>query len=242
MHHARKVLVLLLLANSAYAQDGEEAYRKSVDFVTQVVAVRSDWTTDTGSAVVINSKGDMLTAYHVIEKAGLVSVIFPAKKADGQVIGDAAYYTENYSKLLVPCIVVAKDSKRDLALLRPLVPKTDARSANFATRVSPGQSLFAIGSGGDTRFRYSSGAVKQTYEGRFTTPRGTTEGAIIDSTTDFTPGDSGGPLMNMKGDVVGINLATEPSGIRKSIAASEAKAFIDATLMKPTPEPVKSEK
>lgn len=229
----------MLVTVSANAQDGAQAYDNTVDTVAVVTGIDKEWNGKGGSAVVINRQGYLLTAFHVVKGSVLVSVKFPARNKDGQVIGDAKHYADNHDKLTVPCLIVAIDEKHDLAILKPLKLRADAKAVVFAERAVPGQALFAIGSGNETCFRYAGGAVKQVYQGSYTTDAGTTEGLLIDSTTCFTRGDSGGPLLNMDGELVGINLATEENGTRKSIAVSEAKAFIATTLINPVAEAAK---
>ena len=225
----------VLFATAAQADDGAAAFQHSVDRVAIVNCIDRDWNTCSGSAVVMTPEGVLLTAAHVIRSGGPVLVMFPARDKDGRVIAEAKHYADNQAALVVPYLVVAVDAKRDLALLKPKLPRTGMKAVSISPEeVSPGQSVFAIGSGNTIKFRYSSGAVKAVHQCRFTTDTGITEGRIIDSTTDFAPGDSGGPLLTMQGSLVGINVAIETSsGTRKSIALSEIVAFMHETTAKP---------
>jgi S1-C subfamily serine protease len=153
-----------------------------------------------GSGFVIDARGYLLTNYHVIEGADSIEVT----------LGDKSQFSAT---------VVGSDSRNDVALLKvdpkgkPLTALPLGDSANLLV----GQSVLAIGN----PFRFSStlttgvisalGRQVQTDEQTFIDEAIQTDAAI-------NQGNSGGPLLNSRGEVIGINSAIyTPSGTTAGI-------------------------
>ncbi len=141
-----------------------------------------------GTGVVIDSEGHVLTNFHVIEGASTVNIT----AADGA---------------QREATVVAAASNRDLALLR-LADPTGLQPLPLGdmSTVEVGDPVIAIGNalGLDaTSPTVSTGIVSAT--GRsIRTPFGLMQD-LIQTDAAINPGNSGGPLVNMQGEVVGIN-------------------------------------
>lgn len=143
----------------------------------------------TGTGVVVSSNGDILTNAHVIEDATVVRVrfLFETEPREAEVL--------------------ASDPGNDLALLR--VAATGLEPATLAApgSVRIGDPVVAIGyaldlDGGPT---VTSGIVSAINR---TIPSG--DGALdnlIQTDAAISSGNSGGPLVNLRGEVVGINTA-----------------------------------
>ncbi len=142
-----------------------------------------------GSGVVVTSNGEILTNAHVIEGATSVVVRF------------AGETEPRVAKIL------AADTGNDLALIK--VEATGLVAATFAKpgSVKIGDSVIAIGyalalDGGPTVTSGIVSAMKRTIE--------TESGALnslIQTDAAISSGNSGGPLVNLNGEVVGINTA-----------------------------------
>ena len=140
-----------------------------------------------GSAVVIESgpNGTLaLTAYHVV---------FGARKLEAVTLDKSRY----------PVTVIGYDDGHDVALLKLNVPagKTLPTLPLALNRPKIGQSALAIGNGG--------GAFLTAKTGRLTALDVTAERASFPSGTleldaKLIPGDSGGPILNAQGEVMGI--------------------------------------
>jgi putative serine protease PepD len=157
-----------------------------------------------GSGIIISADGEILTNNHVIEAAGDeggISVSFgDGSRAEATVLG---------SDPLTDTAVIKADGVGDLT------PATIGKSANLDV----GQDVVAIGSPFGLESTVTSGIVSALdrpvnvgtdAEGNSTTyPAIQTDAAI-------NPGNSGGPLVDMNGDVVGIN-----SSIRTSTSATQ---------------------
>lgn len=145
----------------------------------------------TGSGFIIRSDGLMLTNHHVIENGSTIEVHF--------------YHGE-----VSTATVLGKDAIGDLALLqiktdRPLPVVPLGRSA--ALKV--GEFVVAIGSPFGFQHTITFGIVSA--QKRRLLHSGVV-GGFIQTDASINTGNSGGPLVNMNGEVVGVNTATVGSG------------------------------
>jgi len=143
----------------------------------------------TGSGVVIDGSGNIITNSHVAEHAAKVTVIF----ADGREF---------------PAKVVGTDPKTDIAVVRIEHPPAGLVAARLgdSTQLEVGQWVLAIGSplGLDQSVTAGiiSGMGKVT---RNVHMSGERMREYIQTDAKINPGNSGGPLVNLQGEVIGIN-------------------------------------
>lgn len=170
----------------------------------------------TGTGVVITSDGDILTNDHVVDGADTVYVLFA---------GD----TEP-----TPATVIAVDAGNDLALIH--VDKTGLTPAVFAdpSSIDIGDEVVAVGfaldlDGGPTVTRGIVSALNRT----IVSGDGALDG-LIQTDTAISSGNSGGPLVNTRGQVIGINTAVFQSSsevaannVGFSISVAEALPVIE---------------
>lgn len=138
----------------------------------------------TGSGVVFRKDGYILTNNHVIQ-ADDISVTFDDKRVfKGKVIG--------------------RDSYTDLALVK--IDATNLPTATFGSSKSirPGDWAIAIGSPLGLDHTVTFGIISAL--GRSLTEIGTNV-ELIQTDAAINPGNSGGPLLNIKGEVIGLNTA-----------------------------------
>jgi putative serine protease PepD len=154
---------------------------------------------DTGSGVIIRSDGYILTNNHVIA-AGTTSATLSVTLEDGrQVLGK----------------VVGADPSDDLAVVK--VSLTGLRAASFASSAAlvVGQTVVAVGAPLGLSDTVTSGIVSNIARPVQTSDSAGNSAVFNAVQTDaaINPGNSGGPLVNLSGDVVGINaaIATDPS-------------------------------
>jgi len=138
----------------------------------------------TGSGVIISADGYILTNNHVAGDADQISV----KLADGR---------ELKAK------VIGKDTETDLAVI-----KVDAQNLSFARlgdsdKLEQGEWVIALGSPFGLQQTMTAGIVSAT--GRDLGAAGGQFTNFIQTDASINPGNSGGPLINMQGEVVGIN-------------------------------------
>ena len=166
-----------------------------------------------GSGFVIDPSGIIITNAHVIGEANDVTVIF----ADGR-------------KLKAE--IVGKDTKVDLAVLR-VKPDKPLKAVKFGdsekTRI--GQWVMAIGNPFGLGGSVSAGIISA----RNRDISDQSYGQYIQTDAAINKGNSGGPLFDMNGDVIGINTAIlSPSGgsigIGFAVPSSMAKPIIEQLL------------
>ncbi|MEM0010157.1 MAG: trypsin-like peptidase domain-containing protein [Candidatus Bathyarchaeia archaeon] len=171
------------------------------DFFYQIVPVEG-----IGSGFIFDEKGYILTNYHVVEGAERIAVTL----TDGRVFN--ARFIGGYKGL-------------DIAVLKIDADNLVAAKLGDSDKIRVGQRVFAIGNpfglaGGPTVTSGIVSAVKRTIysdKGIFRD--------LIQTDAAINPGNSGGPLVNVDGEVVGINTAIIPfaHGIGFAIPINAAK-------------------
>ena len=143
-----------------------------------------------GSGFVMNRDGDILTNNHVVEDADRIKVkLANGKEYDGKVVG--------------------QDPKTDLALIK-IKASSDLQPLKLGNSddLKVGSWVVAVG---------SPFGLEQTVTAGIVSAKGRVIGSgpydnFIQTDASINPGNSGGPLINMKGEVVGINTAIIASG------------------------------
>ena len=161
-----------------------------------------------GSGFVLNSNGFIVTNNHVVENASDIQV----KLGDGREL---------------PAKVVGRDAKTDLALLKvdatglPVIPLGDS------TALQVGEPVMAIGNPFGLEQTVTTGIVSATGRVIGSGPYDN----FIQTDASINPGNSGGPLINVRGEVIGINTAIFSRGggsvgIGFAVPSSLAKTVI----------------
>jgi putative serine protease PepD len=152
--------------------------------------------TDAGSGFVIDRSGHILTNNHVVASGGTVSVVLQSGRH-------------------LRATVVGRDATTDLAVLKVaqstgLEPLTLGRSADAAV----GDPVLAVGSPLGLSGTVTAGIVSALdREVRLGGQRGT----ALQTDAPINPGNSGGPLVNARGEVIGVNTAIATLGSQGSI-------------------------
>lgn len=182
-----------------------------------------------GSGFVIDKEGHILTNLHVVEGYTDLEVDFPSGlKTRGQVLGE--------------------DTDSDLAVIKVDVPPEELHPLPLgdSSSLKVGQTVVAIGNPFGLSSTMTTGiisALGRTLDSMRPAPSGEnfTAGDIIQTDTAINPGNSGGPLLNLDGQVVGVNRAIrtfnfttteEPlnSGIGFAIAINIVKRVIPVLI------------
>lgn len=189
-------------------------YEKINPGVVAIITYASGKPSGQGSGFVVDKEGHILTNYHVIENAELLEVAFPSGyRAEGQVIG---------TDLDSDIAVVKVDAPAD-----ELVPLPLGESA----QVKVGQTVIAIGNPYGLSGTMTVGIVSargRLLESMRSAPGGFYFSAadLIQTDAAINPGNSGGPLLNLKGEVIGINRAIRTnSGEGSSVLSNTGIGF-----------------
>jgi len=166
-----------------------------------------------GSGVIISATGEVMTNWHVVDKATEVRCLtFEGKAMDAKVVG--------------------KDKDTDLALLQMKLPK-GAKPQAFARfgdsdRLVEGDFVMAMGAPWGLNRSVSIGIISCTT--RYL--EGNSEySSWLQTDAAINPGNSGGPLVNTAGEVVGINTRGGGTNLGFSVPAKTVQ-FIAAQLRK----------
>jgi S1-C subfamily serine protease len=140
-----------------------------------------------GSGVVVNAAGDMLTSLHVVADATSVVVTF----ADGS---------------RSPADVIARDPKNDIAVLRATTPPGEIVPATLGdpSSVREGSEAYAVGSPFGLMDSMSAGVISGLDRSFQLENSDIVLHGLIQIDAAVNPGNSGGPLLDREGHVIGI--------------------------------------
>jgi serine protease Do len=150
----------------------------------------------TGSGFVIDPDGYIMTNAHVVNGAQRVQIVLPAENVDGTLT--SALSGKTY---LLTARIVGITTELDLALLKVDGQKLPALTLATYSELRQGETVFAFGSPIGLRNTLTHGLVSAV--ARQVDP----DSPLIYVQTDapINPGNSGGPLVNIRGEVVGVN-------------------------------------
>lgn len=144
---------------------------------------------DTGSGIVIDGSGDILTNDHVVSGAGTVTV-----SLDGS------------SSVQRKASVVGEDPALDLAVLHIESSGLTLHPLHLTNSnlVQVGDPAYAIGNPFGLDWTLTTGVISALNR-QITSPSGATIGHVLQTDASLNPGNSGGPLLDAAGAVIGIN-------------------------------------
>ncbi len=141
-----------------------------------------------GTGVVIDPRGYVITNYHVVEGVGEIQVATIDQK-------------------VVTAQLVAHDAKTDLAIIKiPTEHKLPAIRIGSSTDLMPGEPVIAVGNAYGYEHTVTRGIISALHR----TVQVSDEQKyhdLIQTDASINPGNSGGPLLNIDGEMIGINVA-----------------------------------
>ena len=201
---------------------GSMVYRERVNGVVLIAS-----TNMVGTGVVVSEQGDIITNEHIVRDAHRargdewVAVWF--KPSDG---------TRPAKTNFLLAKVLQRSERRDLARIQlaQLMPQTATVIPLASVMPYVGQDVFTIGHPKSYLWSFGQGVVSQIrsdYEWRYRDgiPRSAT---AIQTQAPVNPGDSGGPLLNDEGAVVGIVVgsATETEGVSFAVSVQHVREVL----------------
>src|SRR5438046_4496387 len=209
-------------------QNNITVYRKNIGSVVNVTskAVAFDFfyglvpQEGQGSGFIIDKAGHVLTNYHVIADA---------VSSRGQV------EVTLHNRKKYRATVVGMDRSHDLAVVQIKAPDLNPMVLGDSKNLQVGQKVYAIGNPFGLAGTLTSGIVSSIRSVQ--EPDGVTIDEAIQTDAAINPGNSGGPLLNSRGEVIGINtmIASNPgvsqsAGIGFAIPVNTVNAVLNAVL------------
>jgi S1-C subfamily serine protease len=199
-----------------------EIFEKSEPGVVRVNVQRSetsDVVNGVGSGFVFDKNGHIITNAHVVNDAKKVIVTFlDGRSYNAEIIG-----VDEFTDLAVLKV------NADLSLLRPLL-------IGDSSNLKVGEAIAAIGNPFGLSGSMTSGIVSQL--GRLLpSGAGYSIPDVIQTDAAINPGNSGGPLLNMRGEMVGINTAIQSAtgeftGVGFAIPSQTVTKIIPTLIVK----------
>lgn len=197
-----------------YINSGENSYTQLFEQVDQSVVYIGAQTPEgpaQGSGFIYSKNGFIVTNQHVIEDASRVE----------------AGFTDGDTKR---ARIVGSDPYTDLAVLKVSKKGLEPLEIGNSSSVNVGQQAIAIGNPFGLRSSMTTGIISQKnrllqVEQGFSIPN------VLQTDASINPGNSGGPLLNIQGQVVGVNTAIETntgtfSGVGFAIPANTVKRVV----------------
>jgi S1-C subfamily serine protease len=225
--------LLMLLAPLAQAFDARQVYREAAPAVVYIQgAERSPSGVASGTGAIIRDDGYILTNAHVVTSASnrLPTIVVALRPET--VTGDRSRDFARY----IRAEIVARSDRFDLALLKIDVPQLlPALRLSTLERTEIGEDVIAIGHpGGGVPWTMTAGRLSgssTSYQGRQGWDVFLTDAAI-------NPGNSGGPLLDARGEIIGINTFIRRegkdgltlTGLNFAIQSTTAMRWIEAEL------------
>jgi putative serine protease PepD len=171
----------------------------------------------TGSGFVYDSAGHIVTNYHVVRGASSITVtVYDGSKHKATLVGH--------------------DASSDLAVLKIDVPASKLHPLTLAdsSSVQVGDGVVAIGSPFGLSETVTSGIVSALNRTISSVNAYSIAGAI-QTDASINPGNSGGPLLNMRGEVIGVNSQIESQsgasdGVGFAISSNTVKSVVSQLL------------
>jgi len=196
-----------------------DIFEKSEESIVQVSVLRGESDGGMGSGFVYSDEGYVITNQHVVQDAEKVMITF----LDGEA------YIGN---------VVGSDRDLDIAVVKVQPTNTYLQPIKIgdSSELKVGEKIAAIGNPFGLSGSMTSGIVSQMgrllpQESGYSIPD------VIQTDAAINPGNSGGPLINMKGEVVGINTAIQSatgefSGIGFAVPSNTVKKVVPVLIEK----------
>ena len=214
-------------AASTSALSVNEIYRRAYKGVVQITATEtsdssgfpggSEERQAQGSGFVYDSKGDIVTNQHVVDGARTVSVRF----------SNGATYRAR---------VVGSDASTDLAVVKVDAPASLLAPLTLgdSSKLVVGDGVVAIGSPFGLAESVTSGIVSALHR-QMTSPNGFAIDDSIQTDAAINHGNSGGPLLNTRGEIIGVNSQIESDsggndGVGFAIPSSTVASIVPELL------------
>ena len=201
-------------ADDSEAVVGVEKAKRSV----VVIEVKTEKGGGTGTGIIMTADGYIATNHHVIEDATNIKVTF-------------------YDGTVMPAEYVGSSEMDDLGVIKVNAQNLPAATFGYSDECYVGQTVYAIGTPAGPDFGWTTTRGIISYKDREVKIYDETDGTLqkklrlLQMDSNVNPGNSGGPLINTNGEVVGIvsmKLANGYEGIGFAIPSDGAVEILEA--------------
>jgi putative serine protease PepD len=193
-----------------------EIYRRAKQGVVDITVAKPGAKAE-GSGFVVDKRGDIVTNQHVVDGGGAIQVQFAdGHKASAKLVGE--------------------DASNDIAVIRASVSSTELQPLTFgdSSKVQVGDGAVAIGSPFGLAGTVTTGVVS-ALDRSITAPNHYTITGAIQTDAPINRGNSGGPLLDSHGNVIGVNSQIESnsgdsSGVGFAVASNTVRSTAAALI------------
>jgi tetratricopeptide (TPR) repeat protein len=234
-------LAAAAVAGPAPAEEAARKVYQQALRATALVLVKTPTGVASGTGWIADRGGRLLvTNYHVVEAQDTVLICFPVYRK-GRVVAERGFYAAHARPIRGK--VIDGDPRRDLALVELASLPAEVEALPLAAESpGPGDRVHSVGNPGASGalWVYTSGTVRQVYVKKIRLDtRQRIEARVIETQSPINAGDSGGPVVDDDGRLIGVTSSTlaGPGVALMSycIDVSEVRAFLDETrpLLRP---------
>jgi hypothetical protein len=188
---------------SLAAQDVSAVIQEALPGVVVVYAQNEAGGYGQGSGFFVTNNGDVATNHHVVE-------------------GRTAFAIKTNKGNIYPALVRAYDKERDIAILATNTPPSEYKVLSLTSQIAAiGTSVYAIGAPKGLEKSVSDGLVSQI--------RKLGDSRYLQVSCPISPGSSGGPILNINGEVVGMTtlFLAEGQNLNFAVPSPTLKTFIE---------------
>ena len=156
-----------------------------VQIKTSTLTITGTTESGSGTGVILDQSGAILTALHVVTNSINIEVLF-------------------FDDTETQASVIATEPENDIALLRPRDLPSQVVPATLGGGVNVGDEAFVVGNPFGLRHSLTAGVISGIGRGITNPKTGKTMQNLIQFDAAVNPGNSGGPLLDRNGEVVGI--------------------------------------
>jgi tetratricopeptide (TPR) repeat protein/S1-C subfamily serine protease len=208
----------------------KEIYRRGLRMTAYIVTLNNEGqvTSRATGWLLDKERRVLITNHHVVDKQVRFKVYFP-EYAAGRVITDKEHYRTKARG--IEAEVLISEPKSDLAALKLAELPENADIAHLADdSPSPGETMLSIGNAGSAQghWNFTTGTVRQVYRAKLNLDNFLFDAQIIETQSPVNYGDSGGPVFDETGYLVGIvsSFKTEARLVSRFVDVTEVKQFV----------------
>ena len=221
-----------------YKGTAQNIYKNNVK---GVVWIGNEKENGKGTGSIINNKGEIITNWHVVGNAKKLHIwLLPddPEKMDERLLMNEPNYVGT---------VINRNKRKDLALVKVEGIPKNIKVIRFGktSNVPVGSTVYAIGHPSGEAWTFSSGMVTQIRPNyKWNYENSSHKANVIQHEVPTNPGNSGGPLLDENGLMVGVNsfVRLDTQLINFSVAIEEVELFLKEEIKEDKPEYIKKKK